>query len=157
MLGGAKILCSFRLVPERKTGKKIPESSRLGVLEKFSANNFALTEAKNNTSQVLNRTGIADLPLLRTLLAIHHKSWESSFWEVLDSCFISICKFGSFNNPFATTTSLFELYFRFSRFIVGINEKGDFYELRKQHKLMKTIEKSEVWPDTYAEGCIHQF
>ena len=33
-------------------------------------------------------------------------------------CFISICKFGSFKKPFATITSLPELYFRFRRFIV---------------------------------------
>ena len=28
-------------------------------------------------------------------------------------CFISICKFGSFKNPYAAITSLPELYFRF--------------------------------------------
>ena len=32
----------------------------------------------------LNRGDIADLPLLRTLLAIHQKSWEPGFWEVMD-------------------------------------------------------------------------
>ena len=32
-----KILCSFRLVLEGKTGKDIPESSRLEFLEKFLA------------------------------------------------------------------------------------------------------------------------
>ena len=31
----------FRLVLEGRTGKDIPESSRLEFLEKFSANNFA--------------------------------------------------------------------------------------------------------------------
>ena len=31
-------------------------------------------------------------------------------------CFISLCKFGSFKNPFVTITSLSELYFRI-RFI----------------------------------------
>ena len=34
-------LCSFRLVLEGKTGKLMPESSRLEFLEKFLANNFA--------------------------------------------------------------------------------------------------------------------
>ena len=34
--------------------------------------------------------------------------------------FISICKFGSFKNPFATITSLSELYFRIGRFILLI-------------------------------------
>ena len=73
-MGVTEILCSFRLVLERKTGKKIPESSRLESLEKFSASNFALSDAKDNTYEPLNRGGIADLPLLRTLLTIRQKS-----------------------------------------------------------------------------------
>ena len=84
-MGVTEILCSFRLVLEGKTGKEIPESSRLEYLEKFSANNFALSDAEYSTSGLLNRGGIADLPLLRTLLAIHQNSREPSFWEVMDS------------------------------------------------------------------------
>ena len=61
------------------------ESSRLEFLEKFWANNFGLSEAEDNTSGPLNGGGIADLPLLRTLLAICQKSREPSFWEVMDS------------------------------------------------------------------------
>ena len=80
-----EILCSFKLVLEGKTGKEIPESSRLEFLEKFSANNFALSDAEDNTSGLLNRGGIADLPLLRTLLAIRQKWWEQSSWEGMDS------------------------------------------------------------------------
>ena len=52
---------------EGKTGKEIPESSRLELLEKFLANNFPLSDAEDNTSVPLNRGGIEDLPLLRTL------------------------------------------------------------------------------------------
>ena len=63
-------LCCFRLVLVRKTGKWTPESSRLEFLKKFSANNFALSDTEENNSSPLNRGGIADLPLLRTLLAI---------------------------------------------------------------------------------------
>ena len=74
ILGVTVILYSFRLVLEGKTGKEIPESSRLEFLEKFSANNFALSDAEGSTSGLLNRGGIADLPLLRTLLAIYQKS-----------------------------------------------------------------------------------
>ena len=69
-----EILCSFELVLEWETGKEIPESSRLEFLEKFSANNFTLSNAEDNTSRQLNRGETADLPLLRTLLAIHQKS-----------------------------------------------------------------------------------
>ena len=85
ILGVAEILCSFKLVLEGKTGKDIPKSSRLELLEKFSANNVALSEAEDKISRPLNREGIADLPLLRRILAIRQKSQEPSFWEVMDS------------------------------------------------------------------------
>ena len=85
ILGVMEKLCSFRLFLEGKTGKEIPESSRLEFLEKFLANNFALSDAEDNTSGPLNRGGIAELLLLRTLLVIRQKSQESSFWEVMNS------------------------------------------------------------------------
>ena len=85
ILGVTEILCSFKLVLERKTGKEIPESSRLEFLETFSANNFALSDAEDNTSGLLNRGGIADLSLLRTLLEISQNFRGPSFWEVMDS------------------------------------------------------------------------
>ena len=84
-MGVTEILCSFKLVLEGKTGKEIPDSSRLEFLEKFLANNFALSDAEGITSGPLNSGSIADLPLLRTLLAICHKPWEPRFWEVMDS------------------------------------------------------------------------
>ena len=72
--GVTEILCSFILVLAGKKGKEIPESSKLEFLEKFSGKNFALSDAEDNTSGLLNRGGIADLRLLRTLLAICQKS-----------------------------------------------------------------------------------
>ena len=74
ILGVMEILCSFRLVLEGKIGKEIPESSRFEFLENFLASNFALSDVEDNTSGPLNRGGIADLPLLRILLAIRQKS-----------------------------------------------------------------------------------
>ena len=67
---GVTEICSFRLVLERKTGKEISESSKLEFLEKFLANDFALSDAEDISSISLNKGGIADLLLLRTLLAI---------------------------------------------------------------------------------------
>ena len=87
ILGIIEILCSFKLVLEGRTGKEIPESSRLDFSENFSANNFALSDAENNTSGTLNRGGIANLPLLRTLLAISQKSREPSFRELMTLLF----------------------------------------------------------------------
>ena len=74
ILGVTEILCSFRLVLEENTDKEIPESLRLEFLKKFLANNFALSDVEDNTSRPLDRGSIADLLLLRTLLAICLKS-----------------------------------------------------------------------------------
>ena len=84
-LGVARILYSFRLILEQKTGKEMPESGRLELFERFSANNSDLSNDEENTSGPLNRGGIADLPLLRKLLAISQKSREPRSWEVIDS------------------------------------------------------------------------
>ena len=69
---------------EGRTSKGIPEFSRLEFLEEFFANNFTLSDAEDNTSGALKRGCVADLPLLRTLLAICQKSRGPSFWEVID-------------------------------------------------------------------------
>ena len=79
ILGITEILCSFRLVLEGKTSKEVPKSSRLEFLEKFLSNNFALSDAEEKTSGLLSRGSIADIPLLRTLLAICQNSQEPSF------------------------------------------------------------------------------
>ena len=87
IVGVTELLCSSILVQEGKTSKEIPESSRLAFLEKFSANNFASSDAEDNTCGPLNRGCVADLPLLRTLLTVRQKSRQRSFWEVMDSFF----------------------------------------------------------------------
>ena len=146
------MLCSFRLVLEGKTGKEIPGSSRLEFLEKFSANSFALSDAEDNTTGSLNRGGIADLPLLRTLLAIRQKSREPSFWEVMDS-FVLL----AYASLAASRTLLQQLlaYLNFTLdsedLFCWCIQKSDFYEPWQQHKLLKTMELCEVCPDTCDE------
>ena len=139
------ILCSFRLVLEEKTGKEIPASSRFEFLEKFLANDFALSDAEHNTSGPLNRGDIADVSLLRTLLAIRQKSQEPSFWEVMDSFVLIVY------------ASLAALRTFLQRLLASLNftldsedlscwykQKSDFHELWQQHKLLKTVKMSEV-------------
>ena len=145
ILEATEILCSFKLVLEGKTGKEIPESSRLEFLEKFSTSNFALSDAEDNTCGPLNRGGIADLPLLKTLLVICQKSRGPSFWEVMDS--FVLLAYASL----ATSKTLFQRLLACLNFILdqkvypfGTNEKSDFYELWQQHKKLKTMEINEV-------------
>ena len=120
-----EILCSFRLFLEVKAVKEIPESSRLESLEKSFVNNFALSDAEDSTSRSLYRRGIADLPLLRTLLAICQKSRESSSWEVTDSfvsvAYVSLAALRTLLQWLLT--SLSEIYFRFRRFILLVQTK----------------------------------
>ena len=85
ILGVTEIFCSLCLVLEGKRGKEIPGSSRVEFLEKFLANNFALSDAEENTFGPLNRGAIVDLPLLKILLTIRQKLQEPSFWEMIDS------------------------------------------------------------------------
>ena len=75
-----EIVCSVTLVLEEKTVKEIPE-----FIKKFLVNNFALSNSEDNISSLLNRGHIADLSLFRTLLVIRQKSWQPSFWKVMDS------------------------------------------------------------------------
>ena len=85
--------------------------------------NFALSDAEGNTSELLRRGGIADLPVLRRLLAICQKSRAKFQGSDRLFCFISISKFSSFKNPYATITSLLKLPFRFRRFILLVQMK----------------------------------
>ena len=112
ILGVTEIWYSFRLVLEGKAGKDIPESSRLEFSEKFLANNFDLSDAEDNTSGPLNRGGIADF------------LWAKFLRNGRFFCFISIWKFGTFKKPFATITSLSELYFRFRGLILLVEAQA---------------------------------
>ena len=151
------ILCSFRLDLEGKIDNEIPVSSRLEFLEEFLAKNF-VNNNRSNTSGPLNRGGIADSRLLRTLLAIPPKVLRAMFLGNDGLfCFSTICMFCSFKNSFAKITRLPELYFRFKSFILLVQtKKSNFYKLWQQQKQLKTMKMSEAWPDTFDEGYIHQ-
>ena len=103
----------------------MPKSSRLEFFEKFLTNNFALSDAEDNTSDPLNRGGITDLPLLRTLSNLPKVPRAKFLGSDGVFCFISICKFGSFKNTFATITILSELTLDSEDF--DMNRKKDFY------------------------------
>ena len=93
-------------------------------LEKFWANKFPLPDAEGNTSRPVNRGDIADLPLLRTLLAICQKSREPRFWDVIDSfVLLPYASLAASRTRFAMITNVSELYFRFRRFILLVQTK----------------------------------
>ena len=105
---------------------------------------------KTNTFGSLKRGGVPDLPLLRTLWAICQKP---SFWDVINSFVLVACA------SFAASRTLLQWLLASLNFTlnsekiysVATNEKIDFCEpwQYQQHKQLKTMEMSEVWPDTY--------
>ena len=100
ILGVTEILCSFRLVLEGKTDKKIPESSRLEFLIKCRRQ--PLNRRYSRFIFVKNTIGNSPkVPRVKFLGS------DGLF------CFISISKFGSLKNPLAKIASLPELYFKF--------------------------------------------
>ena len=82
----SRLVRLLRLVPERKTDKETPECSRLEFLEMFRSNNFASSDAEynvdaeDNSSWLLNRGGVTDFPLLRSLLANCQNLLNSGEW-----------------------------------------------------------------------------
>ena len=92
----------FPTSSRKEIGKEIPESSRLEFLEKFSANSFALSDAEDNTSGAFNRGGNSRFIFAENTIGNSPKVPRTKF---LGSdglfCFLSICKFGSFKNPFS--------------------------------------------------------
>ena len=83
-----------------------------------------MSDGKDNTTGPLNRGGIADLPLLTTLLVIRQKPREPSFREVTDFfVLLAYASFAASRTPFATITSLSELYYRIRRFIHLVQTK----------------------------------
>ena len=80
---GVTEICSFRLVLEGKTGKEIPESSRLEFLEKFSANNFALFRHRRQHLWWVEQKRYSRFTFVENIISNSQK--EPSFWEVMDS------------------------------------------------------------------------
>ena len=149
ILGFIEILCCFRLVLEGKTGKEIPKSSKLEFLLKFLANNFPLSDAEYNTSRPSNREGMADLPLLRTLLAISQKSRESQvsgkWWTFV---LLDYASFAASRILLQRLLACLNFTLDSEVYSVGAKEKRDFYELWQQHKQLKPTDVSGSLPDT---------
>ena len=71
------------------------------------------------------------------------------------SCFISIWKFGTFKNPFATIASLFEIYFRLRRLILLVHTNKMI--AMNYESSTSIMEMSGACIDICNEGYIHQF
>ena len=103
LLGVTGTLSSLRFILEQKIDTWV---IKIRSLRNVFSKQFCFIRYRRGIAD-LNRGYIVDLPLLRTLLVTDQKSWELSFWKVIDYFpFSRVCNFGSFKNPFARITSL---------------------------------------------------
>ena len=109
---------SFKLVLEGKQVK-----IRLEFLEKFSAQ-FCFTRCRKQNLWAVEKKRYSRFNFVENNISNSPKVLRVWFlgsnWLF---CFISICKFDSFKNPFATITSLSELYLRIRRFFSLVQTK----------------------------------
>ena len=80
-LGSYKNIMHFQISARKEKGLRDTWRINIIVIKKFLAQHFVLWDAEDNTSVLLNRVGIANSPLLRTLLTLLR---DSSLWEVID-------------------------------------------------------------------------
>ena len=157
ILGVTEILCGFILVLEGKTGKEIPESPRLEFL------GFQQTILLYKMQKTTPSSGwIEEVQQIYLCWEYHWQFTKSPESQISGSdllfCLISTCKFGSFKNPFATITSLCELYFRFRRFIILVHTKKVISMTMAAAQAAEN--HGDDWGltcDTFNEGYIHQF
>ena len=62
---------------------------KIRVLRRTFSKDLCLSHAEDNTTELLNRGSITDLPLLRILLNIFEKSRGPSLWEAIASFILS--------------------------------------------------------------------
>ena len=112
---------------------------------------------KTIPSRPLNRGGIADLPLLRILLAIRQKSWESSFWDVMDS-FVLLAY-----SSLAASRTLLQQSLACVSFTLESEDLSLWYKWKWFLWTVAAAQEAENhggelgWPDIFCEGFIHQF
>ena len=123
-MGVTENIMQFQISSRRENRQRDNRVIKIKFKEKFSANNFALSDAEDNTSGPLNRGGIADITFVENTISNSSEVMRAKF---LGSnglfCFNSTCKLGSFKNPFAAITSLSELYLRIRRFFPLVQTK----------------------------------
>lgn len=146
----------FVLILEGETVTVILVSSRLELLEKGLANNFFLSYAEYNTSRPLNSERIIDVSLLRTDLATCKKLWGSRLWIVTDSL-VLLTYAGLSNSRTLLQVLLSYLNLSLEREDHSVDKnKNDYYELRRQDKLLKATEKNEASFNNFDRGYVYQ-
>ena len=93
----------------------------------------------------MNRGGIADLPLLRTLLAICLESQEPSVWGVRDSfVFAAYASLPASRTFLQQLLACLNLTLDLEDLFCCYKKNSDSHEPWQQHKMLKTMEMSEV-------------
>ena len=148
-----EISCSFRLVLEGKTGRQSDTRAiKIRALRKVFSN-FVSLDTEDNTNGPLNRENYLYLCWENYCPESHvsAKRWTLLFYL---SAYTSLA---ASRTLLQRLLAYLNLTLNSEDLFCWCKQKIDFYELWQQHKLLKSIEVSEVWPDTYDEGYIPEF
>ena len=123
-MGVTKILCSFRWVQEGQTGKETC-SIKIRVIRNVFSKQLCFiwctrqaVEWRRYSRFTFVKNTISNLPKVPTVKFLGS---DRLFY------FISICKFGRFQNPLSTLLTCLNFTLDSEVFSVGTNEKRDFY------------------------------
>ena len=107
-----------------QSGKEIPESSKIRVPRKVFSKQFSCIRYRRQHLWAVEKKRYSRFTFAENIISNLPKvTWAKFLGSNELFCFISICKFDRFKNPFATITSLSELYFRIRRFILLVQMK----------------------------------
>ena len=108
----------FQISYRRETGKELLESIRSRVSSKAFSKQFCFIRCRRQHFRVIELRRHSRLTFVENTINNSPKIQSYFLGSDRPFCFISICKFGSYKNAFATINSLSELYFRFRKFIL---------------------------------------
>ena len=117
-IGNYRNILEFQISSRRKRDALVV---KVKVLRKVFSKQFSCIKYRRKHLWTVKWRRYSRFTLLRTLLGICQMSLEPTFWEVMDSCFISICKFRSFKNSFVLITSLLNFRFGASKKVTSVN------------------------------------
>ena len=132
-LGSYKNIMQFQVSSRRKNRQRDIQFIKIRVLRKVFSKQLGFIRCKIQHVWVIEQRKYGRFTVVENTISNLPKVPRTKFlWVFGLFGSFSICKFGSFKNRFATINSLFELYFRFRRFILLVQTK-------KKKKILWTV------------------
>ena len=116
-LGSYRNIMQFQISSTRENRQRDTRVMKVRVQRKIFSKQFCFIRCRRQHLQPAASRRYSRFTFVENTISNSLEATTAKFLGINGLfCFISICKFGSFKNPFATITSLPELYLRIRRF-----------------------------------------